>query len=785
MSSRKRKRAREAAAPPAPAAGTPAAGPARPTLSRRRKWLFRLTALIAVPALFFVVLEAGLRVCGYGYPTGFFVKVDQGDNYTTNPWFDLRFFPPAMARVPEDCELPANKADDTCRIFILGSSAANGTPDASFSFGRILEVMLRETYPRARFEVVNAAMTAINSHVVRVIARDCARREADLFVVYMGNNEVIGPFGPGTVLQRYAPPLPIIRAILWAKSMRTGQLMDSLLGAAGRARQVTQWHGMEMFLHSIAANDPRLQKVYANFRSNLQDICDAAASCGARTIVCTVAVNLKDCAPFASRHRADLTQSELSAWEESYQRALELQKGGRTDEAIASFEAAARLDDRFAELQFQLGQCQLAGKRFAEARRHFELARDLDTERFRADSRINEVVREVAAERATRGVVLVDADQALAADALAPSGIPGEELFYEHVHFNFEGNYALASAVFDKVVGQLPESIRAGGPERPAPPSRDECARWLAYTVVERYRCVLGILSMVDRPPFIQQSDHVRMRARLAAMQRECEKHLGPNDTAETLAIYRQALQRAGDDCTLRRNYALALLGRGQHDDAVEQLRLALQRMPYPSQYYFNLGIVLLAQGKRSEAEAAFDKSTQGIWWLPDRNEEIGNEFLHAGLYDKAIDYYRRALALDARRPRALCGVGNALIKLGKRDEAMTEFSRAADLAPDDPDVQCELASALAGTGQRQRAIEVLSKAVKLNPLSVKAGSFLAGLLFHAGKYEEAAGYLAQVAALDPDDPDVRFRYAETLSKLGRRDEADREYRESQRLQAK
>ena len=33
------------------------------------------------------------------------------------------------------------------RIFVLGSSAAQGVPDPSFSFGRMLEVMLRERYP--------------------------------------------------------------------------------------------------------------------------------------------------------------------------------------------------------------------------------------------------------------------------------------------------------------------------------------------------------------------------------------------------------------------------------------------------------------------------------------------------------------------------------------------------------------------------------------------------------------------------------------------------------------
>ena len=44
--------------------------------------------------------------------------------------------------------------------------------------------------------------------------------------------------------------------------------------------------------------------------------------------------------------------------------------------------------------------------RLAEARERFELARDLDVLRFRADSRINAVIREVAGEQEAAGVRL-------------------------------------------------------------------------------------------------------------------------------------------------------------------------------------------------------------------------------------------------------------------------------------------------------------------------------------------------------------------------------------------
>ena len=62
------------------------------------------------------------------------------------------------------------------------------------------------------FEVIQAAMTAINSYVLLPIARNCAALQPDLFIVYAGNNEVVGPFGAGTVFNRSMGSLGLIRA---------------------------------------------------------------------------------------------------------------------------------------------------------------------------------------------------------------------------------------------------------------------------------------------------------------------------------------------------------------------------------------------------------------------------------------------------------------------------------------------------------------------------------------------------------------------------------------------
>ena len=89
-----------------------------------------------------------------------------------------------------------------------------------------------------------------------------------------------------------------------------------------------------------------------------------------------------------------------------------------------------------------MGSCDLALTNYDQALHDFELARDYDALDFRSDTRINSAIQDAAARHAGQNVHLLDAARIFAQNS--PAGIPGLELFYEHVHMNFAGNYLLA-----------------------------------------------------------------------------------------------------------------------------------------------------------------------------------------------------------------------------------------------------------------------------------------------------------------------------------------------------
>lgn len=592
-------------AEPAPAAIRGTSVPRR-RRSRARTWAFRLLAMTLVPLLFLGVLELALRWAGSGQPTTFFLdrQIAGQQLRVENYRFGRRFFPPGLAREPLPVAFAPRKAPDTYRVFVLGESAAMGFPGPSFSFARILEKMLEHQYPERQFEVINVAMTAINSHVILPIARECADSDADLLVVYMGNNEVVGPYGAAGVLGPATPPLPLIRASIRAKATRIGQLFDRMILSA-QTTQSTQaeWDGMTMFTESqLRASDQRLQRVYSQFERNLRDICSVGRAGGADVIVCTVASNLRSQPPFGSLASEGLDSEAAAQWQTLFDQGAVDQQAGRFVEALQRFREAEAIDDRRADLHYRLATCLLATGAEEEAREHYALARDLDTLRFRTDSRQNAIIRAVVDRLATDHVQLADVERASA--LASPHQVPGEEQFYEHVHMNFTGNYIVARTVFQQVARLLGESDSSVEPL-----SQTACQERLGYSDWNELNALQSVEMLLTRPPFSTQPDAQQRAAAVQQTMRELGARLGASGYAESVQGYQEALEHSPDDPILHMDLGFLLMSVGQLPEATQHFFEVQEALPHHPAPHIMLGHVFASQGQIERALAACDEA--------------------------------------------------------------------------------------------------------------------------------------------------------------------------------
>lgn len=733
-------------------------------------------------ALAFV--EGGLRLAGYGYPTAFFLRsqVAGQDVLTENERFGWQFFGPVIARAPRPVVLPVVKPPQTCRIFVLGESAAYGDPQPEFGLSRMLQTLLSDRWPELRFEVVNAAMTAINSHAVLTIAQDCGRQNGDVWVIYMGNNEVVGPFGSGTVFGRQVPPLALIRATMTLKRTRTAQLLAGLARRwQGHPAGPTEWRGMKMFLdHQLRHDDPRMARVYAYFARNLADILESGRARGVKIIVSTVLSNLKDCPPFASMHRPDLGPAQTAEWARLYRAGVEAQKAAKPAEAIEAFERAERIDGQFAEMQFRWGQCCLALGKEEEARKRFLLARDLDTLRFRVDSRINELIRQTAGHREREGISLVDAEELLG--GVSPHRLPGQELLYEHVHLNFQGNYLLARAIAERVATLLPQALtRRGHPQRPWL-SASDCARRLVWTDWNRYEAVLSMIQRFNDPPFTEQLDRAERYRLLHGELEQLLPALKPASLHEVAAEYRRALAVTPEDWVLHNNLARLLQKLGDLSGAIDSCREVIRLLPHHSEVHTQLGVLLTQQNRCEEAIRQFDVALS----LKPRSVPAingrGLALARRGQYDTAIREYQRALRLEPDNGETHLNLGIALSAQGKADEARRHFRQALDRRLINPDAMVTLGKMCFGQGWLNEAITNLTDALRLEPTHATAHFCLGGVLASVGRRLEAQQHFAEAVRLQPALAEARLGLGIELGRQGQDLQAMEQFAEAVRL---
>ncbi len=622
-----------------------------------------------------------------------------------------------------------------------------GDPEPAYGAGRYLEVLLSERYPNTRFEIVNTGITAINSHVILPIARDCARADGDLWIIYMGNNEMVGPFGAATVFGEKAPPLGFVRLNLAIQKTRIGQLLIELGRKLKGKNPNASWGGMEMFVgNRERPDDPRREVVYHNFDQNLNDIVKAGLNSGAKILLNTVAVNLRDCPPFASLANSNLPAADLAQFNELYTNGCAAEGQGDFTVAAQKFEQASKFDPQFPDLQYRWGSCLLALTNYAAAREHLQKACDDDALPFRADSRINQSIQKTGAKFAGDRLLVFDAAAAMASNA--PSGLCGQETFYEHVHFDFDGSYRLGLAWAKQVDRLLPAGISAGAVTN-GWASQADCESRLGLSDWNRALVIQHMIGRMQQPPLSSQFDNAR---RLDALQERVNRLHAQMNGAAAVRVrgdFLKALERAPEDFWLRENFALFLQSIGDLSGAITEWRRIHELLPQDYLAYFQLGRLLGGQNQWPEAETSLRQAVE----------------MHPSLTEGWIE------------------LGNVLASQGKYDAALASYARAREQRPQDSQTIFRMGMALAKLNRHAEAVEDYRAAIQLNPANWETHFELGGELDSAKQLDAARAEFGEAVRLNPGNARTHFNFGVLLAKQNRFDEARREFEESNRIE--
>lgn len=260
--------------------------------------------------------------------------------------------------------------------------------------------------------------------------------------------------------------------------------------------------------------------------------------------------------------------------------------------------------------------------------------------------------------------------------------------------------------------------------------------------------------------------------ARLSNQAGQLLGRLGRLD--EAVAEFRRAVELDPDLAAARFNLAMSELGRGELKAALASLKTVTGRWPRMAPGWLQLGGVLNALGRYTEAEQALRRhlqlapdSADGLTWL-------GAAIQLQGRFDEAGRCYQAALANHPGHGDALANLGKLLLAQGEPDQAESCFRRALAADPGHDQARSGLAAWLDNRGRQEEALELLDGRPGAEPAVV--APIRARLLRRSGRHAEARGVLedalASPALTAEGQAQLRFSLAQVLDETGHFDQA-------------
>ncbi len=602
-----------------------------------KKIAFTFITIVVIPLFFFVLLELGLTVFGVGMSFNYFDEIDIGGqaHYQENPDFADQFYPPSLNIGPLENTFTEERSPDLTRVFVLGGSAAQGFPHKNHGFDRLLAAQLRAALPSRKIEVINTAMTSVNSHVVYEVAKSIPDNSADFAVILMGNNEVVGPYGPGTFNQNFLANLKLIRGIQALKRTRIWQALDDLILRLGStdAKQDLEWEGMQMFTnHGVPHDDPRMESVYAHYEDNLVSIVETLRDKGIHVLLSSVPVNLRHSAPFLSIHRQGLSEDQLDQWRGLILRGAQSSDAESWDDAVTHFQAALAIDPDYADSHFRLATALENLGDFDAAKTHFQRALDLDALRFRADTEINQIIQNVAAN--AEGDTFSFVDSAAAFEQASQPFQPGWNLFLEHVHYEFSGNHVLAAEISRSIISNL------NAAENSEPLPSVEVARRVGFPNHDTIAEIKNLQGMIQHPPFPGQGNYTELENFLNNKLESVTNEVG----SQRAVVQRRRDVSSSGLADWKVHFELAVLNERLSNSSAMYYHLyqILKQYPHNRESYIKIAEAMSKDGKWREVIPYLEQSlyyTRGdeikiaetIGWL-------GTAYFRTGENEKAAD---------------------------------------------------------------------------------------------------------------------------------------------------
>jgi tetratricopeptide (TPR) repeat protein len=600
--------------------------------------IFRLITL-ALPFLFIFSLEIGLRLFHYGGNLSLFVSAqgDYADYYTCNPNVGRRYFVVQNAAPDPGNDLfLKKKSENGYRIFVLGGSTTAGYPYGNnIMFPRILQYRLADVFPEKHIEVINTAMTAVNSYTLLDFLDEIVEHEADAILIYAGHNEFYGALGAGSS-ESLGKFRGFVKFYLKLQKFKTFLLLRNGLA------KFQNW--LNRIVHEGDVNDPTatlMERMVSHqtipygspiyeigkrqFEGNLRDIIRKAKNAGVEVMVSQLVSNIRDIKPFVS-----VKTDSLPPAEEVYNSARQFEKEGK----------------------------------FKSAKQAYLRAKDLDALRFRATEEFNGIIQQVAAEFDTPVVPMKTYFE-----NASPNTLIGNNIMLEHLHPNADGYFLMAEAFFDEMYRQrFVEAVWDSSRIKPASYYREN---W-GYTELDAAYADIRIRILKGNWPF---------KPKWAVNRALLDYH--PGTRAESLAV---SIWSDKDKSLEQSHVELAEYyeKKRRYEKAFEEYRALIHLTPFNVSPYLRAAKMLIER-KQFDRALPFLHASLKYEDTAYANKWLGQIYLEAGQVKEALPFLEKATKKAPKDPQLIYNLSGAYALNHQYNEAKATLKRLEELRPNFP----------------------------------------------------------------------------------------------------
>ncbi|MEG4350548.1 tetratricopeptide repeat protein [Microcoleus sp. LAD1_D3] len=265
-----------------------------------------------------------------------------------------------------------------------------------------------------------------------------------------------------------------------------------------------------------------------------------------------------------------------------------------------------------------------------------------------------------------------------------------------------------------------------------------------------------------------------KMEKAAVDLNRQAEVYLAEGKLNEAVAACESALKIEPNLAAACQTLGKVMQVRGEIEQAKQWYESAIDRNPNLPEVYANLGI-LYSQGKQWEKAiancekaislapnfAAVYRLLARIWTQLEKPEEaadcwyqafniepnwatadehvtLGNSFVELGKFDRAIEYYSRAIKLNPNLATAYHNLGEMLVGQKRWDEAIANYRQAIEINPDSFESYHSLGKTWAERGECDRAIACYRKSLELNPNYARAYLSLGNIFMQKREFDAA-----------------------------------------------